>query len=220
MTIVPPEGYLAMPENGKGPGVLVLHAWWGLNPFIKDLCNRLAGEGFAAFAPDLYHGQIATTIKEAENQSDRLNQEQAEADINDAVEYLRSTPAVTSRTLAVLGFSLGAYFALSLSCQRPQDIRLVVVFYGTRSGDYASARAVYLGHFAESDEYEPVSEVNRLEESLHSANRPVTFYTYPGTGHWFFEADRADAYNAEAASLAWGRTVEFLRTAFTPKANH
>jgi carboxymethylenebutenolidase len=90
----------------------------------------------------------------------------------------------------------------------------VILFYGTRPGDYSSAQAAYLGHFAESDEFEPASEVKQLEESLRSAGRLVTLHTYPGTGHWFFENDRVDAYNAQAARLAWQRSVEFLRAAF------
>lgn len=211
MTVNQPDGYLAMPETGQGPGILMLHAWWGLNPFFKELCRQLAREGFIVFAPDLYHGQLAVTVEEAERLSNQLEEKQAVADIDKAIEYLQSLPDVTSPSLAVIGFSLGAYLALSISCQRPQDIRGVVVFYGTRPGDYALARAAYLGHFAESDEFEPKSSVQELENDLRSSNRPVTFYTYPGTGHWFFEADRADAYNAEAASLAWQRTLEFLR---------
>jgi carboxymethylenebutenolidase len=214
MTILQPDGYLASPEAGKGPGVLVLHAWWGLNPFFKEMCHRLAREGFVAFAPDLYHGQLATTIAEAERLSNKLDHNQAEADISNAVTYLQSLPSVTSPTLAVIGFSLGAFFALDLSCRQPQDIRAVILFYGTRPGDYSSAQAAYLGHFAESDEFEPASEVKQLEESLRSAGRLVTLHTYPGTGHWFFENDRVDAYNAQAARLAWQRSVEFLRAAF------
>jgi carboxymethylenebutenolidase len=213
MTVLRPDGYLALPETGKGPGILVLHAWWGLNPFFKYLCERLAREGFVTFAPDLYHGKLASTIAEAEDLSDHLDRERAGAESSNAVEYLLGLPALTSTNLAVIGFSLGAFFALDLSCRRPQDIRAVVIFYGTRPGDYAPARAAYLGHFAESDEYETASEVKQLEESLRSADRPVTFYTYSGTGHWFFENDRADAYNAQAAALAWGRSVEFLRAA-------
>jgi carboxymethylenebutenolidase len=212
MTVTQPDGYLALPETGQGPGILMLHAWWGLNPFFKELCQRLAREGFVVFAPDLYHGKVAATIEEAERLSNQLEEKQAVADIDKAIEYLQTLPDMTSPDLAVIGFSLGAYLALSISCRRPQDVRRVVAFYGTRPGDYAPARAAYLGHFAESDEFEPESSVKEFEKDLRTANRPVTFYTYPGTGHWFFEADRADAYNAGAASLAWVRTLEFLQT--------
>jgi carboxymethylenebutenolidase len=53
--------------------------------------------------------------------------------------------------------------------------------------------------------------VAELEADIKQAGRPVTFYTYPGTGHWFFEPDRADAYNEAAAALAWERTLAFLK---------
>jgi carboxymethylenebutenolidase len=119
---------------------------------------------------------------------------------------------VNGPTLGVVGFSLGAYFALGLARERPQQIGAVVLFYGTRPGDDTSARAAYLGHFAETDEFEPAASVEQLEQQLRQAHRPVTFYTYPATGHWFFEQDRPDAYNPAAAELAWQRTVAFLRS--------
>jgi carboxymethylenebutenolidase len=111
----------------------------------------------------------------------------------------------------VVAFSLGVYYALDLAAAHPELIRTVVLFYGSGDGDYASSKAAYLGHFAELDEFEPPANVQALEASLRSAGRPVTFYTYPGTGHWFFEPDVTQAYNPAAASLAWQRTLDFLR---------
>src|SRR5262245_15960237 len=60
------HGYLALPQGGKGPGVLVCHAWWGLNQVFTDLCDLLAAKGYVAFAPDLYDGKIVSTIEDAE----------------------------------------------------------------------------------------------------------------------------------------------------------
>jgi carboxymethylenebutenolidase len=111
----------------------------------------------------------------------------------------------------MIGFSLGASYALDLAAADPEHIRSVVLFYGTGGGDFSTARAAYLGHFAENDAFEPQPNVDDLEESLRRAGRPVTFYRYPGTGHWFFEPDRIEAYNQAAASLAWERTLTFLR---------
>lgn len=90
-------------------------------------------------------------------------------------------------------------------------VRSVVVFYGTRPGDYHRSKAAYLGHFAETDAFEPQAEVDNLEQALKAAGRPVTFHRYSGTGHWFFEPDRVQAYDPAAASLAWERTIAFLR---------
>ena len=69
------EFYLAQPKSSSGKGVLVIHAWWGLNQFFKDLCDRLAGEGFFALAPDLYHGKTASTIDQAKKLRSSLKQE-------------------------------------------------------------------------------------------------------------------------------------------------
>jgi carboxymethylenebutenolidase len=211
MTNPQPDGYLAIPSRGKGRAVLVLHAWWGLNDTMRAFCKRLADAGFTAFAPDLYHGKIADNIAKAETLSDALTDEQARGDVAEATRFLIERAGQTENGLAVIGFSLGAYYALDLSISDPEHIRNVVIYYGTRPGGYSNSKAAYLGHFAEKDEYEPRPNVDELEEALKRANRPVTFYHYDGTGHWFCESDRTQAYNHEAASLAWARTLTFLK---------
>jgi carboxymethylenebutenolidase len=215
-----PDGFLVVSPTGKGPGVLVLHAWWGLNDTIKEVCERLAGEGFVAFAPDLYHGKVADTIPYAEALGSAVdtNHLQAKAEIAEATKFLNDRVGQADRGLAVIGFSLGAYYALDLSATDPEHIRSVVIFYGTQAdfvSDFSSSKADYLGHFAENDEYEPKSNADNLEERLKHAGRPVTFYRYPDTGHWFFEPDRPQAYNQAAASLAWDRTLAFLKRSST-----
>ena len=208
-----PQGFLAVPPTGKGPGVLVLHAWWGLNDTIKAFCTRLAESGFVAFAPDLYHGKVADNIPDAETLGKALdaNYLQAKAEIAEATLFLDERAGQAERGLAVVGFSLGAYYALDLAAADPDHIRKVVLFYGSGGADFSSSRAAYLGHFAENDPYEPGANVDELEASLRRAGRPVTFYTYPGTGHWFCEPDRPQAYNPAAARLAWDRTLAFLK---------
>jgi carboxymethylenebutenolidase len=209
-----PDGYLALPSSGKGRPVLVLHAWWGLNDAIKTLCERLAEAGFVAFAVDLYHGKVTDQIAEAGILGSALdeNVDQARDDLADAVTFLKErTESDTSEGMAVIGFSLGAFYALDLSANDPENIRSVVVFYGAGPADFSKSKADYLGHFAENDEYEPKSNMDALEDALTRAGRPVTFYYYSGAGHWFFEPDRTDAYDQAAASLAWDRTLAFLR---------
>ena len=190
----------------------MLHAWWGLNDTMRAVCTRLAEAGFVAFAPDLYHGKVADTIADAEALGKALDSKhlQAKAEIAEAARFLSQRAGPASRGLAVIGFSLGAYYALDLAAADPQHISSVVIFYGTGGGDFSSSKAAYLGHFAENDEFEPQSNVDELEETLRRAGRPVTFYRYPGTGHWFFEPDRSEAYNPAAASLSWERALTFL----------
>jgi carboxymethylenebutenolidase len=210
-------GYLAVPDSGEGPGVLVLHAWWGLNEDIKNACDRLAALGFVAYAPDLYHGELATTIEDAERLSSDLDAARVQADISEAVDKLWSYAGTREQGLRVVAFSLGVYFALTLSIDDPERVSAVVLFYGSGEGDLSQARASYLGHFAEDDPYEPAEWVDSLENALRSAGRPVTFYRYAGVGHWFFEPGRAEAYNEAAANLAWERTVAFLGEDHSPR---
>ncbi len=210
-----PDGYLAVPSTGEGSPVLVLHAWWGLNDSIRAFCRRLAEAGFTAFAPDLYHGKVADNIADAAALGSALdaNHRQARDEIAEAASYLRQRAGDADRGLATIGFSLGAYYALDLAASKPALVDSVVIFYGTGGLDHGQSRAAYLGHFAESDEFEPQESVDQLEADLRDAGRPVTFHRYRGAGHWFFEPDRADAFDQAAASLAWDRTLAFLRQA-------
>jgi carboxymethylenebutenolidase len=213
MTHLQSQGFLALPSSGKGQGVLVLHAWWGLNDTIKAFCTRLAESGFVVFAADLYHGKVADNVADAETLGKALdsNHLQAKAEIANAIMFLTERSDSTDRGLSVIGFSLGAYYALDLSAADPEHIRSVVLFYGTGPADFSRSKAEYLGHFAENDEFEPQSNVDDLEESLRRAGRPVTFHRYSNTGHWFFEPDVSQAYNQAAARLAWNRTLAFLK---------
>jgi carboxymethylenebutenolidase len=211
------SGYLATPDGGTGPGVVVLHAWWGLTEPFRQVCDRLAEAGFVALAPDLYRGKTATTVEDAEALATSLNgeQERVDGDIRGAVQFVRqngtASPADGRGAFGVIGFSLGGAYALDMSVTLPDEIAAVVIFYATYTGlDFRRAQAAYLGHFAEDDPFEPSESVAQLERELQEAGKRATFYTYPGTTHWFFEPNRPDAYNAEATALAWERTLAFL----------
>jgi carboxymethylenebutenolidase len=210
------SAYLAEPAQGSGPGVLVLHAWWGLTQPFRQVCDQLAAAGFVALAPDLYHGQTAATVEEAQALGTALDQdvERVRGDIAGAVQVLHqhtaSNLAGGRGELALVGFSLGGAYALDLSVSLAEQIAAVVTFYASYPGlDYRSAQAAYLCHFAEDDPFEPAESVAQMEQELQAAGRPVTVYTYPGTKHWFFEDNRPE-YDAEAAQLAWERTIQFL----------
>jgi len=206
-----PQGFFGPSQPGSRP-VLVLHAWWGLNDTIRALCTRLAQAGFTAFAPDLYEGRTAASIPEAEALSGALfaNLDRPRAGVAEGLAFLGQHSPHPGAGTAVLGFSLGAFFALDASIRTPEQVHQVVIYYGTCPADYSPSRAAYLGHFAEADEFEPPEAVDGLARSLAAAGRPHTFHHYPGTGHWFAEADRPRAYNPAAAALAWERTLQFL----------
>jgi carboxymethylenebutenolidase len=206
----PARGYLAIPTLSSAPGVIVLHAWWGLNPFFKNLCDRLASEGFVAFAPDLNEGKVATTIDEAKQIMSESNFERKRAVANAAPDFLRGRRAVQNEPLALIGFSMGAAWSLVLASERPDDFHKVVLFYGAGEGDFAKVKAEVLGHFSDTDEWEDISYVRSMETDMRTAGLVPTFHIYPQMPHWFFEDDRPE-FDPQAAQLAWTRTLEFLR---------
>jgi carboxymethylenebutenolidase len=206
------NAYLSVPEGGDVPGVLVLPAWWGLTDFFKGVCVRLAKSGFVALAPDIYHGKTATTIAEAKRLRSKLNSTKLRIELSESTNYLRATFAETGDKIGVLGFSLGANWALWLAMEKPKEVAAVVTFYGARKGDYKKAHAAFLGHYAEDDRWTPINSVRELEKDIRAAGKEVEFHVYPSTTHWFFEENQPDAYNPKAANLAWKRTLEFLHS--------
>src|SRR5689334_14700949 len=204
------RGYLSLPKTSQG-GVLVLHAWWGLNDFFKSFSDRLAAEGYSALAPDLYQGKVARTVDEAKQLMSGTDQEATfPSIILGALEQLRSETKLSGRPVAVAGFSMGASWALWLSTQKPSDVKAVVLFYGAdTSFDFSKSQSSYMGHFALEDEWEPVEGVRALEKKIREAERPVTFHFYPNAKHWFMEDNQTAAYNRQAAQLASTRTLDF-----------
>src|SRR3989442_13438979 len=137
------SAYLAVPENGSGPGVLVLHAWWGLTDFFKQVCERLAREGFIALAPDLYHGKTTTSIDEARQlSSGRIDSDETYQDITESIGYLLKHPGRRGKALGAVGISLGGYWALGMK----DHMAAIGTFYGTTEAENMLARADFLCH--------------------------------------------------------------------------
>lgn len=207
--------YLAVPSAGTGPGVLVLHSWWGLNDFFRSLCDRLAAAGFVALAPDLYDGRVARTPADAK----RLRAESTAArrvpvyrTLMSAVGQLATRGAAPGgRPVTLWGASMGGHWALWLAQQPELPVASAVVFYAARNGDFTRSRCRFLFHFAESDDWGSAASVWKMRTSLGAAARPASYHEYPGTTHWFFEQDRPEAFDGAAAALAWERSLAFLR---------
>lgn len=204
------SGYLVLPEgHASGPGVLVLHAWWGLTPFFKQVCDRLADEGFVALAPDLYEGRTTDDPDEAKAMLADADMDATVQLVRSSLFTLRSLPATPEGPVGVLGFSMGASWALWLASRVPDLVDATVVFYGSQNIDMAPAQGAFLGHFADRDDYVDDDELTLLEAELRLLDKDVAFHRYPGTRHWFFESDRS-AYDEAAAKVAWDRTIAFL----------
>ena len=203
--------YLVRPDAGNGPGVLVLSSWWGLNRFVKDLCERLADQGFTAMAPDLMGGVVADIAAEAEVELAESDPNATAGLLLSSVVALRSQSHDPDAPVSVIGFSMGASWAMWLATRQPDSIRRVVIYYGTQNIDFADLEAPVLGHFAEHDSLVSEDEVFEMQAHLLLDDHDVEFHRYPGTQHWFAEENQPDFYDAEAADLAWLRTLEFLR---------
>ena len=199
------KAYLA---NGGGPGILLLHAWWGLKPFFKQICDRLAEQGFTVLAPDLRDGQVAKTIDEAKALMEKSDGDFIGATVFTAKDHLRE---MVKGNIGVVGFSMGAAWALILASTVQDQIAAMVLFYGNEGVDYGKITAKVMGHFCEVDEWEPTEFVDNTIAEFAKAGVDATRHTYPGTAHWFVEEDRPE-YDSAAASLAWERTFEFLNS--------
>ncbi len=211
------SGYLAVPEGGSGPGLIVIQEWWGLVPHITDLCDRFAAEGFVALAPDLYHGETTTEPDEAGKLMMALNLTKAAQDLSGAVAFLQGHDAVTGNKLGVTGFCMGGGLTLTVACQQPDAFGAVVPWYGLipwpeAAPDWSALEAPVLGHYAGGDEFFTAEAARDLEATLRGLGKSATLYVYDGADHAFFNDTRPEVYDAEAAATAWERTLEFLHT--------
>jgi carboxymethylenebutenolidase len=210
------HGYLATPASGRGPGVVVVQEWWGLDDHIADVVDRLASEGFVALAPDLFGGRVAHDSDEAGRLMQELPVAQAARDLGGAVDFLLQHEAVTSSAVGAVGFCMGGGFVLLLAAQQGEKVGAAVPFYGVGPAvpdTYTGVRAAVQGHYGERDDFYPVEQARAQEEQIHrEAGVPVEFFYYPA-GHAFHnDKDKLGTYDPEAAELAWSRTVDFLRT--------
>lgn len=213
------RGYLATPESGSGPGVIVLQEWWGLVPQLKGVCDKLAADGFTALAPDLYHGEMAehTEMDKAGELMNNLPPERAAKDMVGAIDALLAHDACSSDTVGVTGFCMGGMLTLRLCAIAGDKISAAAPFYGAPLGDdsidWSGLTAKVEGHFAENDDFFPPEACLALAAKLRELGKDVEFHVYPGTGHAFTnETDALGTYDPEATATAWGRTVDLLRT--------
>ena len=208
------KGYFTAPKTGKGPAVVVIQEWWGLVPHIEDVVDRLAKEGFAAVAPDLYHGKTTKSPDEAGKMLMELDAEAAEREIAGAGEWLLQQPACSSKTYGVVGFCMGGALAQYTGSQE-SEVGAVVSFYGgfkRVSIDWNNLRAPILLIYGEKDQGVPPEQGRQLEQQLKKMGKNVQLVVYPGAGHAFFNDTRKEACKPDAAADAWKRTIEFFRT--------
>ena len=210
------QGYLAEPKGGGGaPGMVVIQEWWGLNDQIKGVADKLAGAGYRALVPDLYRGKVALEANEAEHLMTNLNfGDAAGQDVRGAVQHLKASG---SKKAGVTGFCMGGALTL-LSAVNVPEADAAVCWYGFPPLEYvdpAKIKAPLLGHFGLDDVPFPIAKVDELEKKLRGAGVKFEFHRYKAKHAFANETANPKKlpiveYNAEAAALAWRRTMEFL----------
>jgi carboxymethylenebutenolidase len=209
-------GYLAEPSTGAAaPGVVVIQEWWGLSDQIKGVADKLAAAGYRALVPDLYRGKLALEANEAEHLMTGLNfGDAASQDVRGAVRYLKASG---SATVGVTGFCMGGALTMLAAVHVPES-DASVVWYGLPPLEYVDAsriKAPLMGHWATEDTVFPIAKVDELEKKLRDADVAFEFHRYHAKHA--FANEVADSKNlpylkhdAEAAELAWKRTLDFL----------
>ncbi|HYB24044.1 MAG TPA: dienelactone hydrolase family protein [Solirubrobacteraceae bacterium] len=209
-------GYLAVPAGEAGPAVIVLQEWWGVDEHIRSICDRLAGEGFYALAPDLYRGETTDQPNEAQQKMMALSMAEAEKDMCGAADYLAAQPGVRGPGVGAIGFCLGGGLAIWAAATCPNIAAAVTYYYVMPHGkpDFSGIKCPVLGHFGTADEFIPPDAAKALETEIRDAGAEVSFHFYDGAGHAFFnDTNRLGTYDAGHAQTSWERTVSFLRSA-------
>lgn len=203
-------GYLATPAGGDGaPAVVVIQEWWGLNDQIRSVADRFAQAGYRALVPDLYRGRVTQDPDEANHLMTGLDWGGAtEQDVRGAVQHLKAGGG----KCAVLGFCMGGAITIIAGVKVP-EVDAAVCFYGIPPEQVADPRRMrvpFQGHFATQDGWCTPAAVEALQAQLAQSNAPHELFSYEAD-HAFFNEERPDVYDAQAAQQAWERSLAFLK---------
>jgi carboxymethylenebutenolidase len=207
------QGVLYTPA-GKGPfpALVVVHEWWGLNDWVKEQASKLADQGYASLAVDLYRGKVATTPDMAHEIMRGVPEDRAKRDLHAAVEFLKSQPTVKKDRIGAIGWCMGGGYALDIALQEP-DLAATVINYGHLATDPDALKKInapILGLFGGQDHGIPPADVNKFEQQLKQLGKKVDIKIYDDAGHAFENSNNKDGYRPADAADAWKRTVDFL----------
>lgn len=206
-------GYFSAPSDvfEPLPAIIVIHEWWGLNDNVRAMADRLAGEGYMVLAVDLYSGQTADSPERA-----RALMLEVVEDPEAARENIRSAHAFLAATgaprIASLGWCFGGGWSLSTAQLFPDELDAAVIYYGQVTDDEDRLRPIgapILGLFGAEDTGIQVESVLAFRAALERLRKEHEIHIYPGVGHAFANPTGTN-YNADAATDAWARTIEFL----------
>jgi carboxymethylenebutenolidase len=207
------NGILYLPP-GKGPfpAMVVVHEWWGLNDWVQQQASKLADQGYAALAIDLYRGKVATTPDEAHEIMRGVPEDRANRDLLAASTYLRSLNTINSKRMGVIGWCMGGGYALDLAVEDPR-LRVAVINYGHLASDDNTLRKIHaavLGIFGGKDRGIPVADVKKFQERMEKLGKKVEIQIFPDAGHAFENPNNQEGFRPEDATKASKLTMDFL----------
>jgi carboxymethylenebutenolidase len=209
--------------QGKFPAVLVIMEAFGLNDHIKDVTERVAAEGYVAIAPDLYYRESPNVVgydqlQEAIALMQRLDPEKVMSDLQRVITHLKTQTFVNGDRIGIMGFCMGGMISFMAACKLAGDIKAAVPFYGGSIADdsptaplnaAADLQASMLCFFGGKDPYIPLSQVNKIEDSLRALGKSFEVKVYADADHGFFCDERA-SYHPDAAREAWEKTIAWF----------
>lgn len=211
--------FVVRPDGGPRPAVLVIQEAFGLNAHIKDVTQRIAGEGYVALAPDLYwrggkgRSVAYDDLGEAIRIMQTLKDGEIVTDVGNAIAFLEKDESVRADRIGITGFCMGGRVSYLAACELPDKIKAAAPFYGggIPIDKTAKLKAPVLAFFGEKDAFIPLDFVEQLRREAAAQKKQVEVVVYPGADHGFFCNERA-SYNAKAAADAWQRLKTFLAT--------
>jgi carboxymethylenebutenolidase len=207
--------FVAQPDdNVQHPGIVLIQEWWGIEPHIRQLAQKLAADGFVVAVPDLYHGKIATEPNEAQKMVMMIqgNVEKAAKEIIGALDTVKAMPNVEPKKLGLMGFCVGGFMTYYVASRYP-DLGAVVAFYGAgydpTPEEVAKVNAPVLAFYGSRDQSVPMEQVRKIERMYKEAGKDFTVKVYDA-GHAFINPDHGMG-NEKAAAEAWPLAVNFLK---------
>ena len=208
------NGYLAYPtDKVQSPAIIVIQEWWGVDEHIKDITERLARLGFAALAPDLYHGQITSEPDEARKLAMSLEYDKAAKEIDGAAHWLTQQTFAAGPHFGCIGFCMGGGLALTTAI-RNDSVAATIVYYGGLPNPASKLESIHSPVLAFYGEGESERAI-QLQETLVNHNKPIELHIYELAAHGFFNDTNKSGYDIRAASDSWPRAIAFFRKLIT-----
>jgi len=200
--------------QGKGPypALVVIHEWYGLNDWVKEEASKLADQGYAALAIDLYRGKVATTPDEAHQIMRGVPEDRANRDLLAATTFLASQKNIDAKRIGSIGWCMGGGYSLDLAINDPK-LKAAVINYGHLASDDATLKKIdapILGIFGGQDKGITPDDVHKFESQMKALGKTVDIHIFPDAGHAFENPNNKDGYRADDTAEAWKLTVAFL----------